>query len=665
MAVKRAAAELRKLQVDPVVEFTVGPAQEEDPLRWQATIHGPSGSPYEGASFQVEIVLPPDYPFKPPGLALRTDIYHCNLGLLVRPHLRQGDCLLRCGEDWHPSMQVRVLLSRIHALMLEPFDDLDFEAPALEGSSQSRERLETALLDRELAALRRQDRAEFNRTAREWTDLLAKQTTQSDVAAPALLEHGDAAGPVVKVDVDGSGEIALDMTVDGRSGCGSAGAEEAEEASPDSGDVSLPCPLCGTWYAMRVLGGHLEGHFAFDACSLEAHVSKPGGTAEAGTDELAIRLQREEMERTLLDCQALAADRFAAMQLAEEEEPTIFSHAHIGIPWSCKECTMRDGPGTVVCSTCGVATTSQTVDSDAGSFADDATLAATLAVQWGAAILMEKQDANLARALAQASATANAASSSSSRAGYPTPAVPTIGKPANPKVSKAGAMTVKAPVPRPLLAQRMGKLESIALDFAKQKEKKEGCLDASSDEYNLVTEYFLNTLGSQDVRIHGLLRVRSERGTRFRPGSSSRIMFHGCKSTENEARIVHTGFQVTHCVSGGPNYGTWLAYNAAYSDGGFAFNDSKGIRHMFICRVSDAHIVMENDTMRVVGQDCAYPVWIVTYTHSASRGIPTFAVGPYGRWAASLAASVAPTTAFWEAKDGKWVPASPPTTKGG
>merc|ERR1711870_131225 len=91
------------------------------------------------------------------------------------------------------------------------------------------------------------------------------------------------------------------------------------------------------------------------------------------------------------------------------------------------------------------------------------------------------------------------------------------------------------------------------------------------------------------------------------------IMFHGCRTATNLESILANGFQVKHCIGGGPNFGTWFAYGAQYSNSGYVYTNPAGFRHLFVCVVSSKHAVLDNITMRVVRQGCAYPFWLLTY----------------------------------------------------
>jgi ubiquitin-conjugating enzyme (huntingtin interacting protein 2) len=39
---------------------------EANLMHWKGTLKGPTGTPYEGGIFKIDIQLPPDYPFVPP-----------------------------------------------------------------------------------------------------------------------------------------------------------------------------------------------------------------------------------------------------------------------------------------------------------------------------------------------------------------------------------------------------------------------------------------------------------------------------------------------------------------------------------------------------------------------------------------------------------------------
>lgn len=144
---------------------------------------------------------------------------------------------------------------------------------------------------------------------------------------------------------------------------------------------------------------------------------------------------------------------------------------------------------------------------------------------------------------------------------------------------------------------------------------------ASTAEFKNVKGHLLATLNAGgDVRVEKVTRVQNPAVYRaFRRDGGESIMFHGCKSQENEASIVKNGFRVDQCRSGGNNYGTWFAYISSYSDGGFAFDDVNGWRHLFVCLVSRHGLKRDDQRMRVVGQGGAYPQWIISYRHARNR----------------------------------------------
>jgi hypothetical protein len=43
------------------------------------TMPGPSGTPYEGGVFEIDIVIPKQYPFEPPKMKYMTKIWHPNI----------------------------------------------------------------------------------------------------------------------------------------------------------------------------------------------------------------------------------------------------------------------------------------------------------------------------------------------------------------------------------------------------------------------------------------------------------------------------------------------------------------------------------------------------------------------------------------------------------
>jgi len=146
-------------------------------------------------------------------------------------------------------------------------------------------------------------------------------------------------------------------------------------------------------------------------------------------------------------------------------------------------------------------------------------------------------------------------------------------------------------------------------------------------EYAAVTSYFIATMmcaPSFDLKVVSLERLQNRSVyARYAEGGvgNETVMFHGCRTIKNEKGIIQDGFQVCKCFAGGTNYGTWFAYNAHYSNGGYV-HCWGGVRYIFVCVVSDRYVVHVDRAARVVAQDCAYPLWLLGYTWDEKPPIP-------------------------------------------
>jgi ubiquitin-conjugating enzyme E2 D/E len=120
---------------------------ESDLYTWTATLVGPKDSPYEGGVFELGLLFPTDYPFKPPKVYFKTKVFHPNI------NAQGGICLDILKDQWSPALSVVKVLLSISSLLTDanPKDPL---VP-------------------EIARLYVDDRAEFDRTAREWTQRYA------------------------------------------------------------------------------------------------------------------------------------------------------------------------------------------------------------------------------------------------------------------------------------------------------------------------------------------------------------------------------------------------------------------------------------------------------------------------------------------------------------
>ncbi|KAI0670588.1 ubiquitin-conjugating enzyme/RWD-like protein [Trametes maxima] len=70
-AVKRIMQEARELANDPCTDYAAAPL-EDDIFEWHCTIRGTPGTEFEGGLYHFRILLPSEYPFRPPSIMMLT-----------------------------------------------------------------------------------------------------------------------------------------------------------------------------------------------------------------------------------------------------------------------------------------------------------------------------------------------------------------------------------------------------------------------------------------------------------------------------------------------------------------------------------------------------------------------------------------------------------------
>jgi len=148
---KRLEKELSDIKsgTDITAEATTG-----DLTQWQGVMKGPTGTPYAGGRFLIDIDIPKDYPYNPPKMRLKTKIWHPNISSQTG-----AICLDILGKEWSPALTIRTALLSIQALLSAP-----------EPSDPQ---------DAEVANMYKSDKALFEQTAKYWTETFAQEKASS------------------------------------------------------------------------------------------------------------------------------------------------------------------------------------------------------------------------------------------------------------------------------------------------------------------------------------------------------------------------------------------------------------------------------------------------------------------------------------------------------
>ncbi|EGN96002.1 hypothetical protein SERLA73DRAFT_185485 [Serpula lacrymans var. lacrymans S7.3] len=103
-AVKRIMQEAKELANDPCTDYSAAPL-EDDIFEWHCTLRGPAGTEFEGGVYHFRILLPAEYPFRPPSIMLLTPNGRFELNTKI--------CISFTSyheEEWQPAWGVRTAI---------------------------------------------------------------------------------------------------------------------------------------------------------------------------------------------------------------------------------------------------------------------------------------------------------------------------------------------------------------------------------------------------------------------------------------------------------------------------------------------------------------------------------------------------------------------------
>mmetsp|Transcript_17928 Transcript_17928/g.37065 ORF Transcript_17928/g.37065 Transcript_17928/m.37065 type:complete len:341 (-) Transcript_17928:1197-2219(-) len=137
-SLRRIQADVRELAFDPSDQYHAAPL-ESDMFEWHFTIRGAKGTDFEGGIYHGRILLPPDYPFKPPHIMFLTPSGRFETNTKV--------CLSFSAyhpELWQPAWGIRLILEALISFLPTPADGA---IGALDWSAKERKRLAQKSVD--------------------------------------------------------------------------------------------------------------------------------------------------------------------------------------------------------------------------------------------------------------------------------------------------------------------------------------------------------------------------------------------------------------------------------------------------------------------------------------------------------------------------------------
>ena len=133
-ATRRLQKELGDLRNSANKSFRDVQVDETNLLVWQGLLV-PDKAPYNKGAFLIDLVFPPEYPFKPPKVSFRTKIYHPNID-------EKGQvCLpIISAENWKPATKTEQVIQSLVSLVNDPEPDHPLRADLAEEFSKDKKK---------------------------------------------------------------------------------------------------------------------------------------------------------------------------------------------------------------------------------------------------------------------------------------------------------------------------------------------------------------------------------------------------------------------------------------------------------------------------------------------------------------------------------------------
>ncbi|KAJ5716416.1 hypothetical protein N7493_008327 [Penicillium malachiteum] len=122
---RRIGKEMADIHADTKSQITAVPVNDqEDITHLRGSFPGPPGTPYEGGTYNVDIKIPTDYPFRPPVMKFETKVWHPNVSSQTG-----AICLDTLSSAWSPVLTIKSALLSLQSLLStpEPKDPQDAE----------------------------------------------------------------------------------------------------------------------------------------------------------------------------------------------------------------------------------------------------------------------------------------------------------------------------------------------------------------------------------------------------------------------------------------------------------------------------------------------------------------------------------------------------------